>query len=112
MMRAMALLVLAAAAGWAAGPERVPGFQPMALVSSAAPEYPRFASSHRIGAVVVLSATVRADGKVERVRVLSGPPMFRDPAVLAVSRWIYRPAMINGRPISQPTTIRLRFRVR
>lgn len=111
MMRAITLLVLAAAAGWAADRERVPGFQPMALVSSVAPEYPRFASSHRIGADVVLSATVRADGKVERVRVVNGPPLFHHSAIMAVSRWIYRPAMINGVPIAQPTMIRLRFRV-
>lgn len=83
----------------------------MALVSSFAPEYPRFASLRRMNGDVVLSATVQADGRVSRVRVMSGPAMFRYPAVLAVSRWIYRPAMWNGTPIAQPAMIRLRFRV-
>jgi outer membrane biosynthesis protein TonB len=52
---------------------------------------------------------VGKDGKVSNPRFVSGPPVFRDAAFDAVSRYQFKPAKLNGQPIEQITQIRLNF---
>jgi protein TonB len=43
------------------------------------------------------------------VKVESGPPLLRNAAIMAVKKWIYRPTILNGKPIEAETRISLNF---
>jgi protein TonB len=36
---------------------------------------------------------------IEQVQIVSGPPMLVQAAVDAVRQWVYRPTMLNNRPV-------------
>jgi protein TonB len=49
------------------------------------------------------------DGKVKNVKVVSGPPLLRNAAIQAVKQWVYKPTLLNGKPIEAETRITLNF---
>jgi protein TonB len=55
--------------------------------------------------VVVVSQT----GDVQDVEALSGPSMFRQPAIEAIKQWRFTPYMNDGQPASVQTTVTLHF---
>ena len=59
---------------------------------------------------VVIDAVVGTEGEVHFVRVLSGPPSLRAPAVEAVKQYRYEPATRNGQPVPAHVNITVRFR--
>lgn len=79
------------------------------LISGTSPEYPHLAKSARIEGVVVLRADITTDGKIDDVRVISGPPMLQQAAVDAVWTWRYRPYFLNGNPVVVETQINITF---
>jgi protein TonB len=60
---------------------------------------------------VILSVRVGADGRPESVTVSrsSGFPRLDNAAVEAVRRWRFKPAMLNGSPVSSTATVPHRF---
>jgi protein TonB len=61
------------------------------------PEYPQIAINAKIEGVVILEATVDADGAVSHVRVLRSAPLLDSAAIDAVKQWRYSPLQLNGR---------------
>jgi TonB family protein len=59
---------------------------------------------------VVIDAVVGPEGEVHFIRVLSGPPSLRAPAVEAVKQYQYEPATRNGQPVPAHVNITVRFR--
>jgi TonB family protein len=59
---------------------------------------------------VVIDAVVGTEGEVHFIRVLSGPPSLRAPAVEAVKQYQYEPATRNGQPVPAHVNITVRFR--
>jgi TonB family protein len=57
----------------------------------------------------VVQGTVDKNGRIRDLRLVSGPPLFRDAAFQAVRQWVFQPARLNGQAIEQPTNIRLDF---
>jgi periplasmic protein TonB len=41
--------------------------------------------------------------------VVSGNPLLRNAAIVAVKQWIYRPTLLNGKPIEAETRVSLNF---
>jgi TonB family protein len=73
------------------------------------PPYPPDAiRGHREG-TVVLSAVITKQGSVRDVKAESGDPMLAAAAVRAVSRWRYRPTLLNGQPIDDTLEITVKF---
>ena len=66
------------------------------LVHRVNPEYPSIAISARKEGVVILEATVGADGTVDQVKVLRSEPLLNKAAVDAVKQWRYAPLQLNG----------------
>jgi protein TonB len=64
------------------------------------PIYPPVAAKQHLQGVVVLEAVVTESGRVEKVRVISGPPALVDAAVQAVQQWQYEPTRLNGTPVA------------
>jgi periplasmic protein TonB len=61
---------------------------------------------------VIVEAIIDKDGKVTNVRVLKGLPMGLDQAAVdAVKNWRFRPATLNGRPVSVYYSLTVNFRL-
>ena len=58
---------------------------------------------------VILHATISKQGTIESLQVISGPPMLVNAARDAVSRWRYKPYLLNGEPTEVETTINVNF---
>jgi protein TonB len=93
-------------------PVRVGGLvQAPKLVNRVEPLYPEIARAARTSAVLILEATVGADGRVRDVKVLRGQPLFDPSAVEAVRQWRYQPLLLNGIPVPFIVTITLKFNI-
>ena len=82
------------------------------LIEQTKPTYPALARSARVEGIVVLEATITEQGKLENIQLVSGHPMLVDAAIKAVQKWKYRPAKLNGKIISCPARIEVRFLLR
>ena len=69
------------------------------LLRKVIPIYPQFAVIARISGTVHLVGTIGKDGMIEQIQVVSGPPTLVQAAVDAVRQWVYRPTMLNNRPV-------------
>jgi protein TonB len=74
-----------------------------------APVYPLLASKARVGGIVVLEATLTAQGTVEEIRVISGHPLLVDAAIACVKQWQYEPTLLNGVPVPVILTAKVSF---
>jgi protein TonB len=79
------------------------------LQKKVAPSYPALARSLRIEGSVRFTATIRKDGTVANVQLVSGHKMLVQPATDAVKQWVYRPAVLNGKPVEVTTQIDVKF---
>jgi TonB family protein len=94
----------------AAHPPPVGGnLQEPRLVKKVSPAYPALARSLRIEGTVRFTATIRNDGAVQNVQLVSGHKMLIQSATAAVKQWIYRPAVLNGKPVEVTTQIDVKF---
>ena len=75
------------------------------LLNKVLPVYPAEAKKAKIQGTVVLDAVIGKDGKVENLRVLSGPNQLQRSALDAVRQWTYKPYLLNGDPIEVKTTV-------
>ncbi len=79
------------------------------LVEKTAPIYPIMAKMARVSGTVVLAANISKIGKIENLRVVSGPAMLRQAATDAVKNWRYRPYLLNHEPVEVETTVYVNF---
>jgi len=93
-----------------AGPLRLSaGVAAGQLIVPIQPQYPAIARQIRLQGTVVVSAIISTDGRIESVRVLSGPPLLVNAAVQAIREARYRPWQLNGEPVEVETTINVVF---
>jgi TonB family protein len=83
--------------------------QPVQVLKRVSPTYPPIARQRRISGTLLVEADVDKNGKVTNLQLVSGPPVFRDAAFEAIKQWQFKPALLNGQPITQKTQIRLQF---
>jgi TonB family protein len=79
------------------------------LISSRVPAYPEAARGDHVEGRVVMQARISKSGMVGHLRVLEGNPMLRSAATEAVSKWRYRPYLVNGEPVEVVTTVSVDF---
>jgi protein TonB len=79
------------------------------LLRKIVPVYPRVAIVARISGTVRLLGTVGADGTIQEVQVLGGPGLLVQAAVDAVRQWVYRPTLLNGKPVEVTAPIDVNF---
>jgi len=75
------------------------------------PVYSPLARQSRVEGVVHLRIAVDPDGRVSRAEALDGPPPLRSAAVEAVTRWLYRPALLDGDPVGAALRVGVTFRL-
>jgi protein TonB len=73
------------------------------------PQYPAAAKQAKVEGVVILEATVTADGTVDKVKVISGHPLLIEAATEAISHWKYEPTYLNGQPVPVILTAKINF---
>jgi len=81
------------------------------LIVPIQPRYPEIGLATHTQGTVVVAAVIAKDGRVERLRVLSGPPLLVNAAVEAIREARYRPWMLNGEPVEVETTINVVFKM-
>jgi len=92
------------------GPVRVGGAirQPIKL-SGADPVYPPIAQAARVQGIVIIEATIGADGHIINARILRSVPLLDQAALDAVRQWQYTPTMLNGVPVPVIMTVTVSF---
>jgi TonB family protein len=76
------------------------------------PVYPDEAKKAKLSGSVVLHAIIGKDGKMEKLDVLtSSSPIFNNSALEAVSKWTYRPYLLNGNPTAVDTSITVKYSI-
>ena len=84
------------------------------LVRQETPRYTEQAMRARIEGVVELQAVVLADGTVGEVRVIKSLDQasgLDDEAVTAAKKWVFKPALKDGKPVPVIVTLILEFRL-
>lgn len=79
------------------------------LISRVEPEYPPEAQAEHIQGPVTLEATVDAQGLVQQLSVVNGPPQLTTVAMDAVRQWRFHPYQPNGVPEAFETRITVNF---
>jgi len=79
------------------------------IVHQVQPIYPAEAKAAHVSGTVVLHVIIARDGSMQKVEVVSGPPMLIQAAVDAVQQWRYRPTLLNGQPVEVDSTVQVVF---
>jgi protein TonB len=79
------------------------------LLKHDAPQYPQNAIMAGIQGMVVLNVQIDVNGRVSKVKVVSGPAIFQQFAVDSVRKWIYIPFLVDEKPVEVGTKIYLVF---
>ncbi len=83
--------------------------KPPVKIKDVQPVYPAIAKNAKIGGVVVIEATIGADGKVADTKVLRSVPLLDQAALDAVKQWEYQPSTQNGKPVPVVMTVTVNF---
>jgi periplasmic protein TonB len=79
------------------------------LIRKVIPIYPKLAIAAHISGTVRLVGVVTKDGAVQQIRVVSGPALLVEAALDAVRQWVYRPTMLNNKPVEVIAPIDVNF---
>jgi len=79
------------------------------VVKLVEPKYPPAAVRARVQGVVILEAVVTEQGNVDKLKVISGPPLLIQAAIEAVQNWKYEPTVLNGQPVPVILTAKVNF---
>ena len=84
------------------------------IIEKVQPVYPEKAKAAGIDGTVILHAVISKDGNPYSLRVMNNQidPDLARAAVEAVSKWRYRPTLLNGEPVEVDTTIMVNFTLR
>jgi TonB family protein len=85
------------------------GAAPLVLKKKVVPVYPKQALLSKVEGIVLVQATVNQKGRVEKMKLVSGPSILGKAAMDAVKLWQYEPAVLNGKPVPSETEITLKF---
>lgn len=82
------------------------------LAEAIPPSYPPLAQHMNVQGSVVLLALIGADGRVQNLRVMSGPAILASAAQQAVRDWQFKPVFQNGMAVETKATITVNFTIR
>ena len=73
--------------------------------------YPAIAVAARVWGDVILPIVIDANGHIQSVRILDGPPMLRQAAIDSVKLWTFKPFADQGSPVTVSTVLTIKFRI-
>jgi len=78
-------------------------------VTKAQPIYPSLAKQINASGEVQVAIIVGEDGHVIKAEAIKGHPVLRAAAEEAARKWIFKPALLDGKPVKQPGTLTFVF---
>jgi protein TonB len=79
------------------------------LLRKVDPVYPTLARQMRIEGTVRFQAVISKEGEVQDLKYVGGPQALEKAAADAVKHWVYRPTLLDGRPVEVSTQIEIGF---
>jgi hypothetical protein len=79
------------------------------LIKKTIPVYPLEAKAIGLQGTVRFSAVIDKDGSIADLSLVSGPLLLYKSARDAVSKWIYRPTLLNGNPVQVVTSLEVNY---
>lgn len=80
------------------------------VITKVTPEYPTTARQIGASGDVKVQILVSEEGRVLEAKAISGPILLRSPAEIAARKWIFKPAMLDGKPAKARGTVIFTFR--
>lgn len=81
-------------------------------ITAPQPQYTEIARKARIQGVVIVQAIIDKEGQVTNVKVLKGLPMgLEEAAVEAIKNWKFKPATLNGKPVTVYYNLTVNFKL-
>jgi periplasmic protein TonB len=71
--------------------------------------YPETAYQHHISGVVAFEILVGVDGRIKKLRLLSGHPLLIEAATQSAKQSIYRRTLFNGKPVEVLSPLHIEF---
>jgi TonB family protein len=75
----------------------------------AQPIYPTIAKQINASGKVQVSIMIDENGRVIEAKATSGHPVLRSAAEDAAKKWVFRPTLLDGKPVKQPGTLTFDF---
>jgi TonB family protein len=101
---------------YSAGPSEPPkrirvggNVQSANIVQKVNPVYPPEAKQNHIEGLVRFTVIIGKDGRVQNVTLVTGDPLLAEAAREAVSKWVYKPTLLNGDPVEVITQVDVNF---
>ena len=82
------------------------------VIKRVVPKYPEIARKAGIEGKVFLHLLIGRDGRVQEVKFIKGPPVFKEAAVEAGKEFLFTPAMQNDKPVRVWMALPLTFSLR
>jgi TonB family protein len=82
-----------------------------ALQTPVDPSYPVLARQMKVQGSVAIQALISADGRIQDLRILSGPSILASAAQEAVRQWRFKPYLQNGQPVETQAKITVNFTI-
>ena len=79
------------------------------LIKKVQPTYPDEAKSRHIQGTIQFNAIINEEGKIAELTFTEGPLALYKSARDAVRQWVYKPTLLNGRPVSVVTRIDVNY---
>ena len=79
------------------------------LLRRVEPIYPTMAKTVGVQGQVLIKAIISTEGKIEQAKVVSGSPLLSSAALDAIRQWLYRPYLLNDKPVEVETEITVNF---
>ena len=73
------------------------------------PVYPSIAKQINASGEVQVSIVIDENGRVIEAKAIKGHPVLRSAAEDAARKWVFKPALIDGKPVKQPGTLTFVF---
>jgi len=82
------------------------------LIKRTKPAYPSASKKAKEEGVVTVAAIIGMDGKIHDLEVLASPSsQLAESAVNAMSKWEYKPYLMNGEPVEVDTLVEVRYQL-
>jgi len=85
------------------------GIAPGEVITKAPPVYPAVAKQVNASGEVRVEVIIGEDGRVISANAVSGHPALRSAAEDAARKWVFKPTLLDGRPVKQPGTLSFVF---
>ena len=79
------------------------------VITKAQPVYPAIAKQANASGEVRVAIIIGENGQVVEAKAISGHPVLRSAAEDAARKWVFRPTLLDGKPVKQPGVLKFVF---